>query len=149
MDQRLNDELPEELSRALAALDEEATRAAAGVDAARVAERVLAGLHAPAVTVVPPWRRRGLRVAAAVALVALGAALLRPRSPASDAVATLPVSVELPDDSLGEAAVESLFVGVEREPVVAAQPSSPTLEDLSEAELRALLQALESSEGES
>jgi hypothetical protein len=142
-------EMPDEVARAVEALDARAQARAEGVDVPALAERVLARLREPQVRVVPLWRRPGLRAAAALALALASAVVVREatRGPARTA-AWLPVPVELRLDSLASGEAEALLAAVEAaRNGEAVRPAVLTLEDLSEAELRALLQAMESVEG--
>ncbi len=138
-------ELPDDLRRALAALDARATKAAAQVDAERVAARVLQRLRSePAPAATPRHWRTALRVAAAVVVLAAGTVLVRvltddrPGAP----VATLPL--ELPESlstTQATALMDAITAGTDS---AAAAPVTLTLDDLNEAELRALLQAMQS-----
>jgi len=139
-------ELPDDLAKALAALDARAATMAARVDASRVAARVTERLRAESA----PAPRRGwtvVRIAAALAILAAGAvatrAVLRQERPA--AVAALPVEVP---DSVSEqqaaAALDAMATGADSATATAAVI---TVDDLNEAELQALLQTMQSEEG--
>ncbi len=149
MDQRLDD-LDPELARALELLERRATASADTIDAGRVAANVLARLRQPEVVAVPLWRRPALRVAAAIAVLVIGAvvATIAVRPSPGEFAAALPVAAEGSLDSLEASAAESLLAAVDQVQVEAASgPGAPTLEDLTESELLALLQAMESTEG--
>ena len=150
-------ELPPALAKALEDLDAKARRSASGVDVERVAARVLARLNAePEIPATLMGRvfsaPRALRVAAAAALVIVGGTVtlmgLRGRGQAVSAAIGYPVSgVDSLDESQAEAvldAVDGLL------PVNASVPrtsAAVSVDDLSEQELRALLQAMQSKEG--
>ncbi len=149
MDQRL-DELDPRLARALDALERRAAASADGIDAGRVAANVLARLRQPEVVAVPLWRRPAPRVAAAIAALVIGAAVatIAVRPGAGEFAAALPVTAEGSLGLLEASAAESLLAAVDQVQVEAVSgPAAPTLDDLTESELRALLQALESTEG--
>lgn len=152
-------ELPGPIARALEALDAEAARRAARLDVERTAARVLARLRAepeaemhPALRLwAAPW---SLRVAAAVGVLVVAAAVatvsLRPGGGAGSGKLSLPVAVQ-GVDSLGQTETDALLRAVDEiRPLNAAapEPSIVSVEDLSEQELRALLVAMQSSEGE-
>lgn len=154
-------ELPDGIARALKALDADAARREAAVDPERVAQRVLARLRSEPVAPVAfgggahwVWSvPRPLRLAAALALLVLaGTASLvivrGGRIPAPAGTAALPVVI--PVDSLSQAQAEAVLKAIEDVRAVnaaAPAPSTVSVEDLSEQELRALLQAMQSSEG--
>lgn len=157
MAERLNDELPEELARALAAADQRAAASAQRVDPAAVAAAVSAALRRPAVTARPAsevgwW----LRVAAAAALVVAGSiavrAALQSGAPVEAAAqpSALPLHSAAVLDSVADSAGAWVMASLEAVPVSvvdsAVSGSALLLEDLSEVELRALLQAMESTE---
>lgn len=150
-------DLPPGMAKALEDLDARAGRAAARVDVERVAGRVLSRLSAePEVPGTLLGRvlaaPRAWRVAAAAALVIAGGTVtwlgLR-----HDAPPTMAATVGLPIagvDSLDRQQAESMLRVVNGiQPVNAAVPraSAVTMDDLSEQELRALLQAMQSREG--
>ncbi len=150
MDEHLK-ELPDELQRALGALDERAARAAAGLDAERVAGRVVARLREkPAVRVVWWSRPPVMALAASVAVVAIAGLtareMLRREVGEATAVAALPVGEVL--DTLSERQAEAILAAVSGGTLNGdvALASAVSVEDLNETELRALLQALERSE---
>ena len=144
MDQ-LNDKLPEPLDRALKALDAEAARAAARVDATRMAEGVLRGLREqPSVAVRPRWVQTWLRVAAAVVLLVIGAVVARQLA-RPERVGEVAVSVP---DSMSDTQVQALLNAMDSLPV--SVDSAPALvittESLDESELLTLLQTMDPSE---
>lgn len=149
-------ELPTGLAKALEELDAKAQQSAARVDAERVAARVLARLSEEPETPVTLMGRvlrapRALRVAAAAALVIVAGTVTMmgvrgTGNPAERAIA-LPVSGV---DSLDQREAEAVLQAVDRlRPVNASVPraSAVSVDDLSEQELRALLQAMQSKEG--
>ncbi len=151
-------DLPPGMAKALEDLDARAERAAARVDVERVAARVLSRLSAEPEAPMTLLGRvlgapRAWRVAAAAALVVLGGSVtwlgLRHDAPPLTMTATggLPVAGV---DSLDQQQAESVLRAVNGiQPVNAAVPraSAVTMDDLSEQELRALLQAMQSREG--
>jgi hypothetical protein len=153
-------ELPDGLERALRALDAEATRRAGRVDAEVVAARVLARLRADAepaglprvlpgrwaVPSLPGWAR--VTAAAAMVVVVAGSVLLKVIGPGAQAVPVPVVAVSL--DSLNATQLESLLrVTAEVRPVAAAAGLvSGSWEDLTETQLRAVLQAVQQVQGE-
>lgn len=144
MDQ-LNDKLPEPLDRALKALDADAARAAARVDATRMADAVLRGLREqPAVAARPWWSPTWLRVAAAVVLLVIGAVVARQLA-RPGRVAEVAVSVP---DSMSATQVQALLNAMDSLPV--SVDSAPALvittESLDESELLTLLQTMDTSE---
>ena len=156
----LPDELPDDMERALRALDAEATRRAARVDGNVVASRVLARLReeaepAPlprglpgrwALPAFPRWAR--VAAAAAVVVVVAGSVAHRLYRSSDVAVAVPLVTVAL--DSLNAQQLESLLlVTAEVRPVAAAvEPVSGSWDNLSEPQLRAVLQAVQQVQGE-
>ena len=157
----LPNELPVELERALRVLDAEAARRAERVDADAVASRVLARLRAEAepaplprllpgrwaLPSLPGWVR--VTAAAAMVVVVAGSVVLRMIRPGGDrAVAVSVVAVAL--DSLSAKELESLLlVTAEVRPVATAvEPVSGSWDDLSESQLRAVLQAVQQVQGE-
>ncbi len=152
MDQRLDD-LDPRLARALEELERRASASAARLDPERMAATVVERLRQPEVVARPWWRRPALRVAAAIAVLAIGVVTARAvlQTPGNQEVATLPVTVDGGLDSLEASAAESLLAAVDQVQQVQDDeppaPGAPTLDDLTESELRALLQALESTEG--
>ncbi len=150
-------ELPDDLERALRELDERAGRRAARVSPERVAARVVARLRAEpagdARGVVRPWsaRRRwvGLAAAALLVVTAGGVVLSQVQRRAAEAVPVPVVARAL--DSLDLSGLERVLrvTGEVRpqgvEPVSVS--SSDSFDDLSEAQLRAVLQAVQQSEG--
>ena len=147
-------ELPEDLERALRDLDAMAARRAGGVDAERVVARVTARLRAEPARGARPWAlartQRWLGLAAAAMVVVLAGTMargvLRPGG------ATVPVPVIAQGiDSLDVQGLERLLrVAGEVRPSTAGPVRtsvSGTWDDLSEAQLRAVLQAVQRSEG--
>ncbi len=142
----MND-VPDDLAKAMDALDARAARAASRVDAERVAARVLERLRTEPVVVRSAGPLRMLRIAAVLALLVTGGLVVRmlvDEGPAA-AVATLPVDVP---DTLTTNQVEAVFEAVAAAPSDTAVVSTArvSVEDLNEAELRALLQAMQSDE---
>jgi hypothetical protein len=150
-------ELPDDLERALRDLDAMAARRAERVDAERVAAQVTARLRAEPVRgvriVARPWalplspRWVGLAAAAMVVVLAgtMARSILRPGSPA-----TVPVPVIAQGlDSLDVQGLERLLrVAGEVRPSTAEpvrMSVSGTWDDLSEEQLRAVLQAVQQS----
>jgi hypothetical protein len=140
----LND-LPDDLAKALEALDARAARAASRVDAGRVEARLLERLRTEP-EIAAPWQPlRVLRIAAALAVLVVSGALVRMmvvdgRPPV---VAALPVEVP---ESLSAGQVEAVLdaVAAVRADTSAIAATVVSVEDLNEAELRALLQAMQS-----
>jgi len=138
-------ELPDDLRRALAELDARAARAAAGVDPERVAGRVRERLRAePVVAAVPGRWRMALRIAAAVAVLATGTVLVRVLTDTRPAAGVAALPVELPESLStlqATALMDAMVAGTDS---AFATPAALTVDDLTEAELRALLQAMQS-----
>ena len=146
-------ELPDDLERALRALDAKAARRAAGVSAELVASRVLARLRAEGsrspVRGIRPWgaapRWVGLAAAALVVLFAGSAVTVLLRTGAVPAVPVPVVAQGL--DSLDVTGLERVLrvTGqVRPQAVVAVQAAGyGTWDDLTEEQLRALLQAVQ------
>ncbi len=143
------EDLPNELARALDRLDARAERRAARLDAERVSAAVLKRLREePEVAV---HRRFGapalVRVAAGLAIVvtagAVGARLLHHQSPE-----WLPVVDARTARTLAGTRADSLLKAVDHIQVLnAAVPvTSASVEELNTQQLRALLQAMQSSE---
>ena len=143
MDQ-LNDKLPEPLDRAMKALDAEAARAAARVDATRMAEGVLRGLREQPVAARPWWTQTWLRAAAALLLLVSGAVVARQLA-RPERVPEVAVSVP---DSMSDTQVQALLNAMDSLPV--SVDSAPALvittESLDESELLTLLQTMDTSE---
>ena len=151
-------ELPDDLERALRELDALAARRADRVDAERVAARVAARLRAEPARgtrfAARPWalplarRWVGLAAAALVLLFAgsMARSLLRPGVPA---IVPVPV-VSQALDSLDEQGLERLLRVTGEVRPSTAEPVrmsvSGTWDDLSETQLRAVLQAVQQSE---
>lgn len=115
--------------------------AAARVDPYQVAQGVLARLRRETV-VRPVWQRAiALRVAAALVLVASAGLVVRhlvPPAPMRDTAAVVPLTLEELEAFELAQVLDSLAVEA---PIAESTPA--TLADLSEAELRELLEALE------
>lgn len=145
-------ELPGDLERALRELDAEAGRRAARVSPERVAARVVARLRAePAAGAVVVRSRRWVGLAAAAVLVvAVGGVALRLAGGGSAPPVAVPV-IARGLDSLDVADLERVLrVAGEVEPQAAAlvpASASATWDDLTEAQLRAVLQAVQQDEG--
>lgn len=149
----VRDELPEPIAAALQALDARAARAAARLNADRVAARVVERLRREG-TAEPRrawWMTPAvLRVAAAlVILVGAGATAARMLDHGSTTAAVrLPVAI--PVDSLSTQQLEAVLraVGEVRAANFAPVTSSnPSLDSLSEQELQKLLASLSDAEG--
>lgn len=148
-------ELPEDLERALRELEAQAAQRGAHVSPERVASRVLARLRAePAAGAaegrrVPSRRWVGL-AAAAVLVVIAGTVAVRLAYRGGAAPAPVPV-VARGLDSLDVSGLERVLrVTDEVRPQVAGPvqvSTTDTWDDLSEAQLRAVLQAVQRSEG--
>lgn len=140
----------DELNEALKALEARAGRRAAKVNAERVAARVVERLRTEPAVERPTWGGgRMLRVAAMAAVVITGGALattlLRgPEPAASLGACALPVC----PTELTAAQSDSLLRSLDEVRALngAARSSSPSVEELNEDQLRALLQAMQSSE---
>lgn len=149
-------ELPDRIARALEALDARAGRAAAGLNQERVADRVAKRLRDGEMPAAPGvWPRLlawplALKVAAAAAvlLTAGSLAILRPGAGHERGS----VAAQLDGvDSLSVSEAEAVLNVVDSIRAVNAsvpETSAVSVEDLSEQELRALLQAMQSTEGE-
>ena len=142
-------ELPDNVARALKALEADADRAAARVNTGRVADGVLKQLRQPEVVEARHPSRGWLRVAA-VLVVLLGAAgLVRRLVDVPDntvAAAGLPIQA----DSLAPTEAQALLGAIDSLNILPAESSITSrvsLDDLSETELQALLQSMETSEG--
>lgn len=152
-------ELPEDLARAFRALDARAGRRAERVDPSRVAARVLERLRddeAPArrvFSLAPAFRFAAPRywaVAAALAVLVIGGTVARTviQGGSSRSVA-VPVAFQALD-SLSQTQLETVLqVAGQVRPVAteSATSSGSSLEGLNEQQLRALLQAVQQSEG--
>lgn len=151
-------ELPDELLRALRRLDAQAARRAEGVDPERVAARVAARLREEPVSASPvvarswafPVAPRWVGIAAAAMVIVLAGTLargiLRPRGAAEVAVPVLAQGM----DSLDVSGLERLLRAAGEVTPSSAEPvrvaRSGTWDDLSEEQLRAVLQAMQQSE---
>ena len=154
-----NDELPDNLARALQALDGAAARSAAQLDEQRVATGVLERLRRePAVPAVPArrWRGVSLRVAAVAVVLVIGGVIAQRLaiSPVGGRNDFAGLPVQLPADSLDSGQATELLAAVEQAravPAGIADSATTTartvmVDDLSETELRTLLRIMESSE---
>jgi hypothetical protein len=145
----MNDELPDDLARALKALDDDASRTAAQrLDPERVAGAVLEQLRREPAAPAPVRRWHGgtLRVAAAAVVLVIGGAIaqrlvVRPVVPADDTA-----WLSIYTDSIVTAAVQASRVPAESPETTVTVTSAVTMDDLSETELRALLRIMESPE---
>jgi len=137
-------ELPDDLAKALDALDARAARAAARVDAGRVSARVLERLRTEPEVAAPRRTWRILRVAAALAVLVTSGVLVRTiTNDAPAGVVILPV--EMPESlSAGQAEAVLEAVAAVRSDTGIVTTAVVSVEDLNEAELRALLQAMQS-----
>jgi len=144
-------ELPDDLAKALKALDERAAQRARAVNTGRVARTVMERLRSePALEERPMWVRRWRAMALAAAVVvlaALGIAVLRTQGARPGAsVATLALPLELDTQALAEGQEQALLQAVEEVPAAAAAYSEPSLgsvEELNEQELQTLLRDME------
>jgi len=137
-------ELPDDLAKALAALDARAADAAARVDAERVAERVLGRLRTEPVVARPHRTWTAMRIAAAIAVLVTGGVVAKVALDGgrSAVVATLPVDVpESVSTQQAAAVLDAVAASADSAVVFSA---SVTVDDLSEAELRTLLQVMQS-----
>jgi hypothetical protein len=157
----LPNELPVELVRAWRVLDADAARRAARVDAQAVASRVVARLREDAEPAVLPRVRPGrwtlpampgwarVTAAAAMVVVVAGSVVLGVLRSGGDRAVAVPVgAVAL--DSLNAQELETLLrVTADVRPVpTAAEPVAGSWDDLSESQLRAVLQAMQQVQGE-
>ena len=159
----LPDELPEDMARALRALDAGATRRAGRVDADAVASRVLARLREEAEPAslprvlpgrwawvsAPGWMR--VTAAAAMIVVVAGSVVLGVfRSGGDRAVAVSVPVAAVGLDSLDAKQLESLLrVTADVRPVATTvELASRSWDELSESQLRAVLQAVQQVQGE-
>ena len=152
-------ELPEDLERAFRTLDAQAARRAERVDPERVAARVLERLRtekAPAPRVLslsPGFRLPAFALAAAAVVVLLAgttvAGLLR-RDVTAGSIAVPVVAQGL--DSLNQQQLETVLRvagGVQPLAVQSFESPAGMWDDLSETQLRAVLQAVQQVQGES
>jgi hypothetical protein len=142
----LND-VPEELRGALDALEARAARAARAVDADRVAARVLERLRTEPVEEVPArrWTWTGMRAAAAV-VVLVGAGLIA-RQVTHHETADEGLALPAVSDSLDRQQAEAVLNAVSQlraSDTTATVGTTVLVDDLTETELRALLQAMQS-----
>jgi len=139
-------EVPQELRTALDALEARASRAAGRVDAERVAAGVLERLRTEPVVEVPArrWTWTGLRVAAAVVLLVGAALVVRHNAarPPADVGLALPIVSDSLNSDQAEATLQA--VGQLRANDTTTTTSTVLVDDLTESELRALLQAMQS-----
>ncbi len=137
-------ELPDDLARALQDLDARAARAAQKVDSAHVAEAVLKRLGEPDVEMRRPmWRLAGVRIAAAVLLLAVSA--VTARRIAIGRHTSLPLAVQTESLTTGE--LNDMLKAVDDARVAGRAvfaSAAVSVDDLSEPELKALLAAMES-----
>jgi len=148
-------ELPKRIRDALDARDARAARAAAGLDAERIAVRVLERLRSePAELPARRWTRAAIRVAAALAVLVAGVVVARQQIQRPGSERALVVGALDALDALNAQQAESVLAAVEQLRAVdttalATATASLTVDDLTEAELRALLQAMQSETEES
>ena len=143
-------ELPDNLKRALKALDDRSAESAAKLDSARVAEAVVRRLRDPAVSEPRPfWQMRNVRIAAALAFLAATGVVIERATVRLKPVETaqLPVAEHL--DSLDATQLSDLLDVVDDSSAAAtvSAPASVTVDDLNEQELQALLNRMESEGG--
>jgi hypothetical protein len=143
----MNDGLPDELARAMAALRADGERRAAAVDPARVSRAVLERLKEPAPAARPAWQLASVRVAAAVVLIAaVGAAVEFGVPGAGRRAAVLPL--ESVAESFDAGQVDAMLQAVDSARQSDARGStvagSVTVEDLNEQELQTLLSQMDS-----
>ncbi len=148
-------ELPDGLERALRRLDGEAARSAARVSPERVAARVAERLRAEGAeeTAARPWARSRRWVglaAAAVLVLTVGTVAVRVSTRGAKAAVAVPV-VARALDSLDVSGLESVLrETAEVRPQIAVPVAASTggeWDDLTESQLRAVLQAVQQSEG--
>jgi hypothetical protein len=146
--------LPDRIARALSALDARAQRSAARLEVERVAglvERRLRSGEAPLAwwtRALPVSRAARMAAAAAVVLLAVGAALTALQDRGARPAPVLAIQGV---DSLSGREARAVLQVVDEIRAVndsAAVSSVVSVEDLSESELRALLQAMQSTEGD-
>lgn len=137
----MND-LPDDLAKALKALDARAARAASQVDAGRVEARLLERLRSEPEVAAPVLTRRVLRIAAALAVLVVSGVLVRTVMDSPPVVVALPVEVP---ESLSAGQAEEMLdaLAAVRSDTSAVVASVVSVEDLNEAELRALLQTMQ------
>ncbi|HEY2806912.1 MAG TPA: hypothetical protein VGI92_13725 [Gemmatimonadales bacterium] len=153
MDANLKDELPDRIAGALSALDRGAARRAEAVDASRIAERVLQRLKDEPVRVLHPPRisLRGLRVAAALAVLVIGGVVTQRLvfGPGRASVAALPI---LPPVAAGSTTVDAsqqqaILDAIEEMRTAPGDstviPAAVSVEDLDVPELQALLSSMD------
>ena len=141
-------EVPRELREALDALEVRAARAASTVDVERVAARVLERLRTEPVDEVPVrrWTWTARRAAAAALMLVGGGLVARRMTMAPPVVASraLPVpAAESLSTQQAEAALEAAGQ-VHSSDTTAIGSTTVLVDDLTEAELRALLRAMQS-----
>lgn len=140
----MND-LPDDLAKALKALDTRAARAAAKVDAQRVEARLRERLRAEPEIAAPRPMRRVLRIAAALAVLILSGVLVRTLTEEDSPRIVAALPVEVPESlSAGQADAMLEAVAAVRSDTWDVVGTVVSVEDLNEAELRALLQAMQS-----
>lgn len=146
-------ELPDNVARALKALEADADRAAARVNTGRVADGVLKRLRQPEVVEVRHPSRGWLRIAAALVVLLGGAGLVRRLVEVPDnasVAAGLPIQWQREADSLAPTEAQALLGAIDSLNIAPAESSITSrvsLDDLSETELQALLRSMETSEG--
>lgn len=144
----MNDDLPDEIAKALGRLDDEATRRARKVHAARVADRVMQRLRDESAVVVPIRPRfampRAMRRAAAVAVLVIGGMTVR-QVMTHRATETAGPWLSSAAESLDAAQQNAVLAAVDSTRFEAAILPAPsvTVEDLSVQELETLLETLD------
>ena len=142
------DDMPDNLARALKALDDDAARAAARLDSTRVALGVLERLRSEPVVAAQPRRWGGvtLRVAAAAVVLVLGGVIARRLAIAPGGATGDSAWVAIYTDSIVAAAAQASRVPAENPDTVVTVASAVTVDDLNATELRTLLRIMESPE---
>lgn len=144
----MNDPLPDDLRRALDVLDARAEVRAARVDAGRLAGRVLHRLRAEPAAPARPWygAPRVLALAAALAVLAATAGVVAVRTPGGAPAVAAGLPVDLGTDSLDLGADSVVLAAVEQARTLndsSVAASIVAVDDLSEQELTALLETIE------
>ncbi len=156
MDAELNDKLPDHIADALGALDRDASRRAEAVDANRVAARVLQRLKDEPVRVLRPRRvtMGGLRIAAAVAVLVIGGAIMQRvvfHDQGRHALAVLPPPAPGTSPILDSSTQAAMLDAVEEARItsdsVAAPTTNITVDDLNVQELQTLLSSMDEQNG--
>lgn len=149
-------ELPDDLAKALKALDERAAKRARSVDPGRVSRTVLERLRVEPAPAERPmwvrhWRAMALAAAAVVVLAVLSVAVLRTQGARSGAaVAATALPLELDTQALAEGQAQALLQALEEVPAAGAtygEPSLGSVEELNEQELQTLLRDMEQLNG--